>query len=459
MLYSSWTFFAFFLMFFPLHALLRKTRVGMAWFLAASYVFYGWWNPLYLFLLAYVTLVDYFMGRLMDRAPDRNRLWVTISVCNALLMLGFFKYGPFVTDNLNLALTSLGLPFQLPFPNWALPVGISFFSFQSLTYTIDRYRGRVDTEKNLIRYATFVAMFPQLLAGPIERAGRMLPQLKKGAEITREGVAEGASLFVLGLFKKLALANYLALYADKGFTAPDRFDGGTLLLAVFAYTWQIYFDFSGYSDMARGVARVCGYRLMLNFNHPYLASGLGDFWNRWHISLSTWFKDYLYIPLGGNRRGPVRMYFNIFITMVVSGLWHGAAWTFLIWGALHAAGRFLTKGLEETSWYQSRVPKAVKQAWTFGFVMLTWTFFRATTFADAWLIVRRIFAAPWSRPDFPGVALAGLLLLWTYQFLYESRARRWLEWAPVRVAGMLLMLLTLTFLVTSGGQAFIYFQF
>ncbi len=205
-----------------------------------------------------------------------------------------------------------------------MPVGISFFVFQSMTYTIDYYRGQVEREPNFLRYAAFVAMFPQLLSGPIERARNILPQLCQAPAISRQDVADGCSLFIVGLFKKVALADYLALYVDRIYGSPGQFEAPALVLASFAYAWQICFDFSGYTDMARGAARMLGIRLMLNFDNPYLADGLGDFWRRWHISLSTWFRDYVYIPLGGSRRGELATYRNMCLTMVISGLWHGA---------------------------------------------------------------------------------------------------------------------------------------
>jgi len=249
-----------------------------------------------------------------------------------------------------------------------LPLGISFYTFQSMSYSIDVYRGDAQPIRSFVDFACFVSMFPQLVAGPIERAKNLLPQLQSAPKITRHDVADGLSLFVVGLFKKVALADYLALYVDPVYAAPGEHQAPALVLATFAFAWQIYFDFSGYTDMARGVGRMMGIRLMLNFNNPYLATGLGDFWRRWHISLSTWFRDYVYIPLGGNRKGEVRTYVNICLTMLISGLWHGAAWTFVIWGALHAVGYSLTRALESSSFYRERVPMLLKQGLTFLFV-------------------------------------------------------------------------------------------
>src|SRR5262249_4597785 len=279
--------------------------------------------------------------------------------------------------------------------------GISFHTFQSMSYTIDAYRGTIRTEKSFVRFLTFVSFFPQLVAGPIERATQLLPQLRRTPVITTQYLADGMSLFLVGFFKKVALADYLGKYVDSVYGNPGNFDSPALILATVAFAWQIYFDFSGYTDMARGIALAMGFRMMLNFNNPYAATGLGDFWNRWHISLSTWFKDYLYFPLGGSRHGTVRTYVNMFITMVVSVIWHGPAVTVVIWGGLHALGRCLTRELEQTELYKERIPRLVKQLAVFTFVSFTWIFFRAQSLSDAWLVITRILTTGWEDPRFP----------------------------------------------------------
>jgi len=344
-------------------------------------------------------------------------------------------------------------------PDILLPVGISFFLFQSMTYTIDHYRGSVARESSFLRYAAFVSAFPQLEAGPIQRARDLLPQLARSPRIGREDISDGLSLFVVGLFKKLALADYLSIYVGQVYGAPGSESASALILATVAFAWQIYFDFSGYTDMARGLGRLIGLQLTLNFANPYLATGLGDFWSRWHISLSTWFKDYLYIPLGGNRQGTFRTYLNMCLTMVISGLWHGAMWTFVIWGALHALGRVLTRELERREFYRDRVPKLAKQCGTFAFVSFAWIFFRARSFDDALLIVRRIVSGCWTDPRCPFVMIGLVLMVWLYQSVYESRARRLLELGPARIALVVFMILYLAVFTSSREQAFIYFQF
>jgi len=458
MLFHTWPFALFFIIVYPTYLALKNTRLRVPWLLAVSYFFYACFNPLYLILISYSTLLDYIVVMKMSKST-RRKMWLSISIVNNLGLLSFFKYGGFVTDNLNLLLSSLGIPYGLPAPDILLPIGISFYIFQSMSYTIDYYRGNIERETSLIRYAAFVSLFPRLLAGPIERAKNLLPQLHKTPKVSIQDIADGLSLFVVGFFKKVALADYMALYVDKVYDAPEQFQAPALVLATFLFSWQIYFDFSGYTDMARGVARMMGFRLMLNFNNPYLATGLGDFWSRWHISLSSWFKDYVYIPLGGNRKGKFNTYRNMFLTMVISGLWHGAAWTFVIWGALHALGRFCTRELERTSFYKERVPKVAKQLLVFVFVSFAWIFFRAATISDAWVIVTRIFSSGLANPYCPLLALAMVFAVWLYQFAYESRLKWVLELRPVRVGIVLLLVFYLAVFAPASEKAFIYLQF
>ncbi len=463
MLFHTWIFLVFFLVVYSGFLLVRKTRFKALWLLLASYVFYGWWNPLYLLLILWSTTVDYLAVLGMSKSERRRKLWLLLSILNNLGLLGFFKYSAFLAHNINALVEKTTGHAALiptgPIDSIVLPVGISFFVFQSMSYTIDYYRGHVRKEPNFIRYAAFVALFPQLVAGPIERARNLLPQIRRASHITRLDVTDGLSLFVVGLFKKIALADYLALYVDRVYASPGDYQSPALLLATFAFAWQIYFDFSGYTDMARGIGRLMGLRLMLNFNNPYVAVGLGDFWGRWHISLSTWFRDYVYIPLGGNRRGTLAMYRNIFITMLVSGFWHGAAWTMIVWGALHAIGVAITRELERSALYRERVPKIVKQLAVFLFVCFAWIFFRAATMEDALLIIRRICASGYADPRFPLLALLLILSIWLYQFLYDSSLRKYLAAPPVRIALVLAMILYMVLFSSSGDQPFIYFQF
>ena len=533
MLFHTWPFLVFLLVVLPVFFALRKTRLWLPWLTAASYFFYGWWNPYYLFLVLYSTVLDFSLVALMDHCPrqgqkadvfgrltrlrfdDRvlkcafigslaaalgivalalwgprtlrptmaglglivllmglgalygsRRIWLTISIVNNLALLLFFKYARFVVENANAIIVSLHATVKLSDPSalmpfgfrYLLPVGISFFTFQSLSYTIDFYLGKMERERNLLRFATFVCFFPQLMAGPIVRARQLIPQLRQFPAIRLQNFTDGASLFLVGLFKKLALANYLSIYVDRVYDSPGAFGAPSLILATVAFAWQIFFDFSGYTDMARGVAKLMGFNLILNFNNPYLATSLGDFWSRWHISLSTWFRDYVYIPLGGNRHGRWKTYRNLFMTFCVSGVWHGAAWTFAIWGALHGLGILMTRELERSAAYRERVPKLLKQAGVFLFVSVTWIFFRADSLPDALLILRRVFTAAWRDPGIPLLMCALVLLVWLYEFVYESKARDFLKTGFVRVSLAVLMVLYLC-LCSSRGGAFIYFQF
>lgn len=533
MLFHTWPFLIFMLVVLPVYFALRKTRLWIPWLMVASYFFYGWWNPYYLLLVFYSTLLDYFVVALMDHCPreggrvdvlgrltglgfddwvlkaaflvstlaaialvalaflgpatlrptmagfslifllmalgslfSSRKIWLVISLFNNLALLLFFKYARFVIENLNAAFTSMHVAYQFPDPStlmpfgftYVLPVGISFFTFQSMSYSIDFYLGNVHRERNFLRFATFVCFFPQLMAGPIERAKHLLPQFYQFPPVRLQNFTDGLSLFLTGLFKKLALANYLSFYVERVYENPRSYGAPALLLATFAFAWQIFFDFSGYTDMARGVAKLMGFNLILNFNNPYLATGLGDFWSRWHISLSSWFRDYVYIPLGGNRNGKFQTYRNLFITFLISGIWHGAAWTFAIWGALHALGVMITRELERSDFYRERVPKIIKQLGVFAFVCLAWIFFRAENLTDAWFILGRIFTAAWQDPQIPALMLLLVLTVWVYQFIYESQLRPLLRASVIRVGLAVCMVLYMC-LFSSGGGAFIYFQF
>jgi alginate O-acetyltransferase complex protein AlgI len=532
-LFHTWTFLLFLTVVLPVLFALHNTRLWIPWLLIASYTFYGWWNPYYLILVFYSTLLDFILVALMDHCPMERRkfnwrarlarlyfddgvmkiaflatavgtvlsigmalagpqtlrptmsmaslilllmavgafwcsrrTWLVVSIVNNFAILVFFKYARFFIENINAALASFHISTRLPDPStlmpfgaaYILPVGISFFTFQSLSYTIDFYRGHIERERNFLRFATFVAFFPQLMAGPIERAAHMLPQFHHFPPVRLQNFTDGLSLFLVGLFKKLALANYLSLYVERVYDSPKQFDAPELVAATFAFAWQIFFDFSGYTDMARGIAKVMGFDLMLNFNNPYLATGLGEFWGRWHISLSTWFRDYVYIPLGGNRWGWLRTYRNLFLTFLISGIWHGAAWTFVIWGVLHAVGILITRELERSAVYRERVPRLVKQLATFAFVCFAWIFFRAGSVGDARVIISRIFAGVLHTPQVPALMLLMVVLVWAYQFAFESHCKWFLETGPVRVGLAVIMIVYLCLFATEGG-AFIYFQF
>lgn len=464
MLFHTWPFLIFFAIVLTGYWSLRAGRFWLHWLLAASLFFYGFWSPWYLLLIVYSTLVDYVCVQMMDRPQaglklSRKVTWLWGSLVNNLGLLAYFKYTNFFLDNANWLGRSFGLDWELPLQEIVLPVGISFFTFQSMSYSIDFYGGQIEREKSFVRFATFVAFFPQLVAGPVERARELLPQLARPRPFEWSLIADGASLFLTGLFKKVALSNYLAAYADPIFNVPERHSGAHLAMATFAFAWQIYFDFSGYTDMARGVARAMGFDLMLNFRHPYLATGFGDFWSRWHISLSSWFRDYVYIPLGGSRCGALRTYVNLFVVMVISGFWHGANWTFVVWGVIHGVAAIVTRSLERSAWYRDRFPTILKQVFVFLVVCIGWIYFRADSLTTANRIVAEIVTGSWKDPGFP-VLLWGLVLsVWAYQWISESRFQWITDSGLTRVVLAILMFLYIACVPGEADQPFIYFQF
>jgi alginate O-acetyltransferase complex protein AlgI len=457
-LFHSWTFAAFFGIAYVGYLLFRHTRLRLHWLVAASYVFYGWWRPSYLLLLIYTTAVQYFCVRAMARSQHK-RFWLVFAVLSAVGCLGYYKYAGLALRTVNATLGWLAIPHLLHARPILLPIGISFFTFQALSYTFDCYRGHAQPEPSFLRFAAYVSLFPQLIAGPIARPGQLLPQLRAESRISTRDVTDGLSLFAVGLFKKVALADYLGMYADKVYAMPAYFDGFALLAATFAFGWQVYFDFSGYTDMARGIGRVMGFRLMLNFNNPYLATGLADFWQRWHISLSSWLMHYIFLPLAKYRHGRFSAHRSMLLTMLICGLWHGAAWTFVVWGGMHGLGRIATRGLERSRLYRQRVPRILKQVAVFSFVTFAWVLFKAASWSDAVLVLKRIFTSGFTDPSFPLLALVLVASVWAYQFLYECRLRRALDWAPARIALVVGILIYLTVFPGGAGRPFVYFQF
>jgi D-alanyl-lipoteichoic acid acyltransferase DltB (MBOAT superfamily) len=460
MFFHSMPFLVFFAVVFPVHAFLRKTPFMNAWLLLSSYFFYAWWNPVYLLLIIATTLVDYYAVRRMESSPHRKR-WLALSLTSNLGALAYFKYAAFLTRNLDALRDFLGIPGAVPTVDPLLPLGISFFTFQSISYAIDVYRGTVPAERNLLRYAVYVSFFPQMISGPICRAGWLLPQFRSAPPIRTEDVSTGASLFLIGLFKKVAVADYLAIYVDRIYGAPENAKGPALAMATFAFAWQIYFDFSGYTDMGRGIARAMGFNLTQNFRAPYTASDLGEFWGRWNITISSWFRDYVYIPLGGNRQGNAKTARNVFLTMIISGIWHGASWTFLLWGAIHGVGRVATRELGPLAALIRLMPLWAQRAGVFCFVSFAWIFFRAASLLEGCLIVHRMFTSGWEDPRFPILMLLPIAVVWIWQFAQEKEpaGRRLLDLAPVRVALAVFMIGYMIFVSLPDTQKFIYFNF
>ena len=461
MLFQTWEFLVFFFATLVLYAALRKTRLRLAVLLAASYIFYAWWDLRFPIFLLVVTTADYLFGRGIAVSSGLRKKALLWGSCLAnLSLLGTFKYLGFLTENLQNLLALCRFHWEAPEFHWLLPVGLSFFAFKSLSYTCDVYFGKIRCERNFFLYATYVAFFPQLVAGPIERASTLLPQLRHRMPLSGEDLAAGFSVFFAGLFKKAVLADLLALYVDSIYEDPTAVGGASLLAAAIAYSWQIYFDFAGYSDMARGVARMMGFRTILNFDNPYVSVDVRDFWRRWHISLSTWFRDYVYIPLGGSRVVKVRVWFNLMVTMLVSGLWHGAAWTFVAWGALNGVGCIASSTIDRKSWYL-RIPKLLKQIVVFAFITLTWVFFRAQNFGDAFAVLHGI--ATWSEGDepfvLPVIPLVLVAAVWLYQLVWASRLRPLLECRAARIAVFAAMAALFLFLGTGANTQFIYQQF
>lgn len=335
MQFQSFIFIQFFLLFYASYLLLMSNfKAQNVLLVIASYVFYGYWDWRFLFLLVFSTVVDFAVAKIIDRtSSDRQKkIWLGVSLVSNLSILGFFKYFNFFTASFTDLLTTIGIPVNELTVKVILPVGISFYTFQTLSYTIDVYRGHLKPAKSIIDFAVYVAFFPQLVAGPIERATSFLPQISNPRKIDLSQINAGIFLIIWGYFKKLVIADNLARIADPIFNNYSDYQGLDIIIGILAFTIQIYCDFSAYSDIARGLAKLMGFELMVNFRLPFFALNPSDFWSRWHISLSSWLRDYLYIPLGGNRQGTFNTYRNLFLTMLLGGLWHGAAWNFIWWG-------------------------------------------------------------------------------------------------------------------------------
>ena len=386
-----------FLVYFPVVVMLHFLSGRYQWLilLLASYYFYMAWKPEYVVLLLLSTVVDYSCARRMEKlpAPILRRPYLLISLASNLGILFVFKYANFFLENASGMLAAIGGPASSFYINVVLPMGISFYTFQTLSYSIDVYKGRIPAEKHFGIFALFVSFFPQLVAGPIERAGRLLPQFLERRRFDYSRAVEGLQLMLLGLFKKLFVADRVAKYVNEVYGNPGGYHGFCLVIATLFFAFQIYCDFSGYSDIARGAARVMGYDLQLNFRRPYFASSIGDFWRRWHISLSSWFRDYVYFPLGGNRVNRARLYLNLAVVFLVSGLWHGAAWTFVIWGAIHATlviaeNALRSRGLSISSKLPAGASRMVGVFFTFAIVCVAWVFFRAESLADAVVVLK-----------------------------------------------------------------------
>ncbi|MHC1694205.1 MAG: MBOAT family protein [Eubacteriales bacterium] len=477
-----------FLIFFPTVVILfyllpQKFRWMLL--LASSCFFYMWFIPRYIIILAVITTVDYVGARLIDKYRSNKKkaqLFLVITVCVNVAILGYFKYLGFFAETVNF----FGHIFQLEtivLPEIMLPIGISFHTFQSMGYLIDVYRGDEKIERNFGIFSLFLLFFPQMVAGPIERAGNLLDQLKAKHYFTYANLSNGGRMMLWGMFKKVVVADNLSIFADKVFNDVHAQSGSGLLIGLLFFSFQIYCDFSGYSDIAIGAAQIMDIKLMKNFDTPYFSQSIAEFWRRWHISLSTWFRDYLYIPLGGNRVSKPRWCFNQLVTFGVSGIWHGASWTFFVWGILNGIymviGHF-TKSVRRRIKSALRIdkipviPAFVSTIFTFAIVCFSWIFFRANSFADAFYVIKGIVspAADYFAPlasSFTNIPLSrfymsliALGILFIGDFLSRRSDFRTMVGRapmPVRIVSYSLLLAVIVLFGAFDNKSFIYFQF
>jgi alginate O-acetyltransferase complex protein AlgI len=483
-LFNSWQF----AVFFPIVTLAyflspQAVRVGVL--LVASCLFYMAFVPKYILILAFLILFDFAAGLMIERADGwRRRAFLIASLCANIGMLSVFKYFNFFNTNLADLARFLGWNYSIANLHIILPIGLSFHTFQSMSYTVEVYRKRTPAERSLLYFALYVMFYPQLVAGPIERPQNLLHQFREYHHFDWPRCKEGLRLMALGLFKKIFIADRASILVNAVYNQPGQHSGWQLLVATYFFAFQIYCDFSGYSSIALGAAKIMGIDLMLNFNRPYLAATIADFWRRWHISLSTWFRDYLYIPLGGNRCSRPRMCFNLAVVFLISGFWHGANWTFIIWGGLHAL-YFIVHVLSAPTF--GRLTASLKGAaagllkfagiiLTFNLVTLSWVFFRAASLSDALTVLQKIVSDPLPHPGVdwhPGLdaaqfALALLLIAAMVAFeIMETRKPvwhsismqpRWLRWGAYYAFGVTFVVLWLLS-PQQAAQPFIYFQF
>ena len=466
MLFNSLTY----LLFFPIicilyWSILPKYRNTIL--LIASYYFYMSWEPAYAILIIITSLSTWGCALLIDKNEKRKKMIIALCIIINLLILFTFKYYNFVIDTITSIISLKGLKLYIPHSDFLLPVGISFYTFQCIGYIIDVYRKDIKPERNIITYALFVSFFPQLVAGPIERAKNLLPQFHTQHTFNGESFIDGIKMMIWGYFMKLCVAGNVAPYVDAVYNNVPNHNGTSFLLATFFFTFQIFCDFGGYSLIAIGTAKCLGFKLMQNFNHPYLSLSVKEFWRRWHISLSSWFSDYVYIPLGGSRCSKVKHYRNLMITMLTSGLWHGANWTFVCWGGLHGiylvCNSFYLKLTNKRSW----TPKQVRIILTFCFITFAWIFFRANSIDDALTIIGNIFAnhGPLFKGDgIPSLVLPFLMIgiLLFKEIKDEYRLKISLmhnpnPWISILSSAVIIIIILLCAEFKSGQ--FIYFQF
>ncbi|WP_418409950.1 MBOAT family O-acyltransferase [Alistipes sp.] len=390
--------------------------------LICSYVLYMNWIPVYALILLGITLTTYTAARLFElygSSTSKRKIIMWSGVLFTLTCLLFFKYYNFINDSLHELLANIGLRFKLPGLNWAIPIGISFYTFQAYGYMMDVYWSKIKAEKNFFDYALFVAFFPQIASGPISKASSLLPQIKRQRPFNSQQVVGGGKWLMWGMFMKVVLADRIALYANTILDNYTHQSGLSCFIASLCYTIQIYGDFAGYSIMAVGVSKIIGFELINNFNRPYFSASITEFWRRWHISLSIWLKDYIYIPLGGNRCSKLRNYGNILITFLISGIWHGANWTFIVWGLIHGGYQIVEKVLNAQKCECHNWKKASRILLTFLLINFAWIFFRMPSVNDALIIVKKIFTDIISTPYIPDsnsvVLMITAVLIWLFK--------------------------------------------
>jgi len=474
MLFNSIEFLIFLPTIFILYWFVFKNlKIQNILILLASYLFYGWWDWRFLSLILLSTLVDYTIGLQLQKTSEKQKrkylLWISL-VFN-LGLLGFFKYYNFFIDNWVDAWATLGVEMHKSTLNIILPVGISFYTFQTLSYTIDVYRKKLEPTKNFIAFASFVSFFPQLVAGPIERASNLLPQFYKSRKFSYDVAVSGMKLILWGLFKKVVIADNCAVYVNDIFGTYQEQSGFTLVIGAVFFAFQIYGDFSGYSDIAIGTARLFGFDLMRNFNYPYFSRDIGEFWRRWHISLSTWFRDYVYIPLGGSRGSKYKQLRNVFVIFLVSGFWHGANWTFIVWGGLNALfflPLLLTNNnrnnlgvVSENSWLPS-VKEFFQILITFSLTTLAWIFFRAENVSIAIDYIQHIFTSDTFLPNVIRQKRMFPLLLFFLAIEWLSRKGEIviILKTKFRIVFYLVLIVVILYYASAAEKtSFIYFQF
>lgn len=474
MLFNSYTFLIFLVCVLALHyAPFFSWRIKKFNLLWASYLFYAAWNPPFVLLLMFSTVVDWTLGRKLYEAKSKakRRSLLIASLCVNLGMLSYFKYGGFILENFELLMSVMGVSYNAPDMNIILPVGISFYTFQTLSYTMDIYFKKMKPWNSFIDYAMYVTFFPQLVAGPIVRAADFLPQCVKERKASAQQFFWGVVLTILGMFQKIVLADSLfAPAADKVYQTSGLVGFTAGWVGSLAFTGQIFCDFAGYSTTAIGVAMMLGFALPDNFRFPYAAIGFSDFWRRWHISLSTWLRDYLYIPLGGNRSGKARTYVNLMLTMLIGGLWHGAAWTFVIWGGLHGLYLVTERGLKRLfghiSFWKKRLGQTLLGSATFVCVVLAWVFFRATSFNQGLNMASGMFGLNVvdrvivDSDDIAKVLIAMGVIICAHIWLRASTLEDKLSSVPCWIMSLVLSFMLFAIYLNGGNdRAFIYFQF